>query len=167
MNNYPTDDCLSIMQGSGDANLDIYYSMQFVQNEEIVNTKKGMSCVYKFEHTPVVPGTVCGWIHYDHKMIYNFCASVAGLLTFQKIGTEVPEIVSGTLDHKENEINIVWEKEVKAGQTLLVVCYEFSLECQAPKQIECPKCQHKFYEHSDDPMSLQDLANGDGTLDMY
>src|SRR3954469_17199168 len=60
---YPTDDATSLQQlASGDGNLDIYYTHQFIQNETS-STDAGddvTSIFAPLEHTPVLAGTMTG-----------------------------------------------------------------------------------------------------------
>ena len=62
---YPGDDANSLMQlASGDANLDVYYSHQSIQNE-VSSTDDGVdtsSAFAPFEHTPILGGSVTGSI---------------------------------------------------------------------------------------------------------
>jgi hypothetical protein len=152
--------------------LDIYYPHQFVQNEENANTKSGIVCSYSLDHFPILANCVTGTIYYDGVALYVFYDK-NGKLVFT--GIDPPDdrifpIPSGEIDYANGVIKLTWNEKIPAGKSCLIVSYEYNLECQAPKQVECPKCNHKFFDgplYSDDFISLQQLADGSGTLDMY
>src|SRR5579859_3266794 len=60
---FPGDDALSLQQlASGDANLDIWFTHQFISGENQVSAGAGGGTVtnYTLEHTPVLAGTMTG-----------------------------------------------------------------------------------------------------------
>jgi len=182
---FPKDDEHSIQAGccgnftcDCTANLDIFYSHQYVQSEENANYGSGISCKHALEHTPVLPKTVIGTIYYNQVPLCTFHDKDDGSLLLSWLNTkeqhpeiDFPELVSGEINYTTGIVTLTWDRKIDAGKSRLVICYEYNLECQRtpPKQIECPKCNHKFYDvpACDDAFTLQQLANGDGNLDLY
>ena len=61
---FPGDDANSLQQlASGDANLSVYYSHQFVENETQADAGGDTSSSHVVEHTPVLAGTVTGTVY--------------------------------------------------------------------------------------------------------
>src|SRR3972149_8500788 len=63
---FPTDDAVSLQQlASGDANLSIFYSSQFIQNETSSTDAGGdVTSVYDVvEHSPILAGTLTGTVY--------------------------------------------------------------------------------------------------------
>jgi len=77
---FPGDDVNSLQQlASGDANLDIFYSSQFVQNESTATLARVASSSMNFgnlEHTPVLAGTVTGTVYYNGAAAQTFTVSL-------------------------------------------------------------------------------------------
>jgi hypothetical protein len=144
--------------------LEMFYSLQYVPNEEIANVKSGVECFYKFDHDPV-PNTISGTIYYNDVPLCVFLSKLNDL-EFQFIDTkeDLPTVLSGKVDSEG--VIITWDRKIGAGKSCLVVRYEYSLECNSPL-IECPKCNHKFFDPPANFPSLEDLANGEGNLDLY
>lgn len=127
---YPGDDINTMMQlASGDGNLDIYYSHQFVENETS-STDAGddtLSVFSPFEHTPVIAGTVTGTIYDGSDAIQNFVVDQSGTFTFTDIGSPSPKVTSATLDLTTGEMTLTWGSA--PGENHVVVSYEYNLEC--------------------------------------
>lgn len=127
---YPGDDTNTMMQlASGDGNLDIYYSHQFVENEtsSTDNGADTLSVFSPFEHTPVIAGTVTGTIYDGSTAIQNFNVDQSGTFTFTDIGSPSPKVTSATLDLTTGEMTATWG--TAPGENHIVVSYEYNLEC--------------------------------------
>lgn len=130
---FPGDDANSLMQkASGDANLDIFYSSQFVQNETS-STDDGADVNIAYaplEHTPVIPGTVTGTLYDGAVAIQTFTVSEAGAFTFTDIGSPTDKVtVAGScaINYTTGEITLVTNNAL--GSNKVVVSYEYNMEC--------------------------------------
>lgn len=127
---YPTDDASSMMQlASGDGNVDIYYTHQFVQNETSSNDAGGdTTSVYApLEHTPVLAGTMTGTVYDGTVAVQTFVVAENGTFTFSPIGSPSAYGTGGTLDLITGEVTLTWNSD--PGQNHIVTSYEYNLEC--------------------------------------
>lgn len=128
---FPGDDINSLQQlADGTANLDIYYSSQFVNNESS-NTDPGVgliSAYAPFEHTPILAGTMTGTVYLAGTPIQTFTVSSAGVFTFSSIGAPANTIASATLNLVTGEMVATWTI-ANPGANNLVVNYEYNMEC--------------------------------------
>jgi len=127
---FPGDDANSLQQlADGTANLDIFYSSQFVQNETS-NTDAGAIAVTAYaplEHTPIIAGTMTGSVFDGGVAIQTFTVSSTGTFTFTDIGAPAPKAVSGTLNLTTGEIVLTWNGA--PGPNNILVSYEYNMEC--------------------------------------
>jgi hypothetical protein len=130
-NGFPGDDANSLMQlADGTANLDIYYSHQFIQNEA-TSTDAGAdtAAVYSpLEHTPILPGTVTGTIYDGAVAVQTFVVSSTGTFTFTDIGTPSVKVTAGSLNNNTGELALTWNSA--PGTNNAVISYEYNMECQ-------------------------------------
>lgn len=133
---FPGDDANSLMQlASGDGNLDIYYSHQFIQNETS-STDDGLDVSSVFaplEHTPVLPGTVTGTVFDAAVAVATFAVSEAGSFTFSTIGAPVafPVSAGSSINLTTGEVVVAWDAGGGApGPNHIVINYEYNMECQ-------------------------------------
>jgi hypothetical protein len=127
---FPGDDVNSLQQfASGDANLDIYYSSQFIQNETSSTDAGGdtTSVFSPLEHTPVLAGTVTGTIYDGTTAIQTFTVAQSGTFTFSSIGSPSPTVTAGTLNVTTGEMTLTWSAD--PGANHIVVNYEYNMEC--------------------------------------
>lgn len=128
---FPGDDANSLMQlADGTANLDIFYSHQFVQNE-VSSTDAGTDVTAVFaplEHTPVLAGTVTGTIYDGATAVQTFVVSSAGTFTFTDIGSPSPKVTAGSLNNNTGELTLTWNSA--PGANNVVLSYEYNMECQ-------------------------------------
>lgn len=131
---YPGDDANSLMQkADGTANLDIWYSHQFVQNE-VTSTDDGADASSNYaplEHTPILAGTVTGTVYDGSTAIQTFVVSSAGTFTFADIGTPtIKGTASGSsLNVNTGELVLAWTGGTP-GANHVVISYEHNMECQ-------------------------------------
>lgn len=127
---YPTDDPTSLQQlASGDGNLEIFYTHQFVQNETS-STDAGddtVSVYAPLEHTPVLAGTMTGTVYDGSTAVQTFVVAANGTFTFTDIGTPSPKATSGTLDVVTGEVTLTWGSA--PGANHIVMSYEYNMEC--------------------------------------
>jgi hypothetical protein len=127
---FPADDINSLQQlADGTANLDIFYSSQFVQNES-TNTDAGAVALVAYaplEHTPILAGTMTGTVFVGATAVQTFTVSSAGVFTFSLIGAPAVFAVAGTLNLVTGEVTITFN--VAPGPNHLVVSYEYNMEC--------------------------------------
>lgn len=129
---YPTDDATSLQQlASGDGNLEIFYTHQFVQNE-VSSTDVGgdTSSIYApLEHTPVLAGTMTGTVYDGSTAIQTFVVAESGTFTFTDIGSPSPKAqASGSsLDLVTGELVLAWTAD--PGANHVVTSYEYNMEC--------------------------------------
>lgn len=129
---FPGDDVNSLQQlASGDANLDIFYTHQFVQNET-TSTDDGLDTLSVFsplEHTPILPGTITGTVYDGAVAVQTFVVSETGTFTFSTLGAPVNFVTSGTLNVTTGELTLTWNNA--PGDNHVVINYEYNLECNA------------------------------------
>ena len=129
---FPGDDVNSLMQtASGDANLDIFYSHQFIQNES-TNTDIGDDTVSVFaplEHTPVIAGTITGTVYDGNVAVQTFVVSENGTFTFTDLGTPVNKATAGSVNVTTGALTFTWNNA--PGDNHVVLSYEYNMECQA------------------------------------
>jgi hypothetical protein len=128
---YPGDDANTLMQtADGSANLDIWYTSQFVQNETS-STDGGASTLSVYsplEHTPVLPGTVTGTIYVGATAIQTFTVNESGSFAFQLLGSPTSKVTAGTLNQTTGEITFTWNSPA-GGANNFVASYEYNMEC--------------------------------------
>jgi hypothetical protein len=114
----------------GTANLDIFYTHQFVQNESTSTDNGGnvTSAYSPLEHTPILAGTITGTIYDGSLAVQTFVVSSTGTFTFSNIGSPATYVTAGSLNlttYEYNmecqqdlpEINLVIESEEIAAKT--------------------------------------------------
>lgn len=125
---FPGDDVNSLQQlASGDANLSVYYSHQFVENETQADAGGDTSSSHVVEHTPVLAGTVTGTVYDGSTAVQTFVVSESGSFTFTDIGTPVNKATGGTLNLTTGEVALTWNND--PGANSVVVSYEYNMEC--------------------------------------
>ena len=125
---FPGDDANSLQQlASGDANLSVYYSHQFVENESSPTDAGGTSTSFTVEHTPVLAGTVTGTIYDGNVAVQTFVVSESGSFTFSDIGTPAAKVTSATLNLTTGEVALTWNSD--PGANHVVLSYEYNMEC--------------------------------------
>jgi hypothetical protein len=124
---FPGDDANSLQQlASGDANLSVYYSHQFIENETHTDAG-GTSTAVTVEHTPILAGTMTGTVYDGATAIQTFVVAQNGTFTFTDISTPNPKVTSGTVDLTTGEIELTWGSN--PGPNSVVVSYEYNMEC--------------------------------------
>lgn len=127
---FPADDIYSLQQrANGDANLDVYYAHQFVQNETTsTDAGAGVAAVYApVEHTPVLGGTITGTAYDGAVPAATFVGSSTGALTFTDLTGGGIHPTAGTLNLTTGELAVTWS--APAGPNHLVINYEYNMEC--------------------------------------
>lgn len=132
---YPGDDANSLQQkASGDANLDIFYSHQYVSNET-TSTDNGAGSTSVFsplEHTPVIPGSITGVVYLDGTAIQSFTVSEAGAFTFTTLdssATTLAQTSGSSINVTTGEVVIDWNQTTAGANNYLVISYEYNMEC--------------------------------------
>ena len=129
---FPGDDKNSLMQdAAGNANLDMFYSSQFIQNET-TSTDDGSDTTSVFsplEHTPILAGTMTGTIYVGTTAIQTFTMPEAGTTSsFSNVnGVPSPAVTSATLNATTGALQLVWNGN--PGANSVVVNYEYNMEC--------------------------------------
>jgi hypothetical protein len=125
---FPGDDANSLQQrASGDANLDVFYSHQFVQNETQEDAGGDTSTVVSVEHTPVLAGTMTGTVYDGTTAVQTFVVAQDGTFTFSDIGTPAAKVTAGSVDLTTGELDLTWNSD--PGANKVVVSYEYNMEC--------------------------------------
>ena len=130
---FPGDDANSLQQlASGDGNLDIFYSHQFIQNETSSTDAGGdtLSVFSPLEHTPVLAGTITGTIYDGTTAVYTFTVSESGNSTVVAIGSPAVTITGGnpvTVNLTTGEVTVTWDAD--PGANHVVMSYEYNMEC--------------------------------------
>lgn len=128
---FPSDDANSLQQlADGTANLDIFYSSQFVQNE-VSSTDDGADATSTFnplEHTPVLAGTITGTIYDGTVAIQTFSVNSSGTFVFSDIGSPSPKVNAASVVTTTGEITMTWTGG-NPGANHIVLSYEYNMEC--------------------------------------
>jgi len=126
---FPGDDANSLMQrADGTANLSIFYSHQFVQNES-QEVAQGTTSTFNLEHTPVLAGTVTGTIYDNNVAVYTFTVASDGSLVLSAIGSPSPTVqTSSELVYSSGVLTLNWSGTTD-GAVKVVVSYEYNMEC--------------------------------------
>lgn len=127
---YPTDDVTSLQQlASGDGNLEIFYTHQFVQNEtSSIDAGDDVTSIFApLEHTPVLAGTMTGTVYDGAVAVATFVVAENGTFTFTAIGAPGVNPTAGTLDVVTGEVTLTWDGA--PGPNNMVVSYEYNMEC--------------------------------------
>ena len=129
---FPGDDANSLQQlASGDANLDVFYSSQFVQNESTASAATPASAVIAYgslEHTPVLAGTVTGTVYYNTAAVQTFVVNSSGSFTFTTVSGAVLA-TAGSLNLNTGEFGLTWNASAAGGLSNVVLSYEYNMEC--------------------------------------
>lgn len=135
---YPGDDVNSLQQlASGDANLDMYYSHQFIQNETS-STDDGLDMVSVFaplEHTPILGGSMTGTVFDGTTAVATFAVAENGAFTFTSIGSPdyTPLAAGSSVDLVTGEVVVQWSDTggggAGPGDNYILVNYEYNMEC--------------------------------------
>ena len=130
---FPGDDANTLQQlADGTANLDIFYSSQFVQNET-TSTDPGTitTSVYApLEHTPVLPGTITGTVFVGATAIQTFTVSAAGVFTFNDLVSGLSakgQATGSSINYTTGLVQVAWTGA--PGTNNLVMSYEYNMEC--------------------------------------
>lgn len=133
---YPSDDAVALQQlASGDANLDIYYTHQFIQNESSSSNPGGannwVSTYSPLEHTPVLAGTLTGTVYRGSTAVQTFVVSSSGTFTFTDIGAPAIKAISAgsSVDLNTGEVVVQWNSGGDPTTNHLVMSYEYNMEC--------------------------------------
>jgi len=127
---FPGDDANSLMQrADGTANLDIFYSSQFVQNETSnTDAGAGTSVTYDpVEHTPIFAGTITGTVYDGTTAVQTFVVSAGGTFTFTDIGSPATKATGGSVNLTTGEVSLTWN--AAPGDNHVVMSYEYNMEC--------------------------------------
>lgn len=125
---FPGDDANSLMQkADGTANLDIFYSHQFVQNERLVDAGGDTTSNFTLERGPILAGTITGTIYDGATAVYTFNFSAGGTFNKTEIGSPSPAVATGTIDLTSGALTLTWDSD--PGANSVVMSYESNLEC--------------------------------------
>jgi hypothetical protein len=125
---FPGDDANSLMQkADGTANLDIFYSHQFVQNERLVDAGGDTTSNFTLERGPILAGTITGTIYDGATAVYTFNFSAGGTFNKTEIGSPSPAVSTGTIDLTSGALTLTWDSD--PGANSVVMSYESNLEC--------------------------------------
>ena len=132
-NGFPGDDVNTLQQlASGDGNLDIWYSHQFIDSET-TSTDDGADATSVFsplEHTPVIAGTVTGTVYLEGSAIHNFVIDENGTASITDIGTPATSVTGINLNLTNGELMLNWDG-VPGASNHVVINYEYNMECNA------------------------------------
>jgi len=125
---FPGDDANSLQQlASGDANLSVYYTHQFVENESQADAGGDTNSVYMLEHTPVLAGTMTGTVYRGATAVDTFVVAQSGAFTFSTVDHSGAYATAGSLDLTTGEVDITWS--ANPGANRVVLSYEYNMEC--------------------------------------
>jgi len=129
---FPGDDANSLQQlADGTANLDVFYSHQFVQNEAHAFTLSGgtPTTADTLEHVPVVAGTVTGTVYVGNNVVQTFVvpANSSNLSLTNVDITGGDYVASGTLSLADGALALAWQAG-STGTGKVVISYEYNME---------------------------------------
>ena len=125
---FPGDDANSLQQlADGTANLSIYYSSQFVQNENHPDAGATSATTFVLEHTPVLAGTITGSIYLAGTMSQTFSFSSNGVFIPVTIGSPAQTVTAATLDLATGLVSFTWSGTPGTHNT--TISYEYNMEC--------------------------------------
>jgi hypothetical protein len=123
---FPGDDVNSLQQlADGTANLDVFYSHQFVQNESHADTG-GTTTDFTVEHIPVIAGTMTGTVYDGATVVNTFVVAAGGTMSVALVGNPTNKVTSGTLDPSTGVVSLTWNNN--PGDNTVVVSYEYNME---------------------------------------
>jgi hypothetical protein len=123
---FPADDVNSLQQrADGTANLDVFYSHQFVQNETHLDAG-GTTTAVTLEHVPVLAGTVTGVVYDGDVAVNNLVVGGNGVVTVTDVGTPTNKVTSGTINLTTGALSLTWNND--PGANKVVVSYEYNME---------------------------------------
>lgn len=128
---FPGDDANSLQQlASGDANLDIFYTHQFIQNEAS-STDDGAdtTSVYApLEHTPVLAGTITGTVYDGTTAVATFVVDENSDFTVTDLNGGTGAVpTDGSINLATGELVLTWDNA--PGSNHAVISYEYNMEC--------------------------------------
>ena len=127
---FPGDDINSLQQlADGTANLDVYYSSQFINNES-TSTDAGAdvnSVFSPLEHTPILAGTITGTVYDGSTAVQTFVVSSNGTFSFTSIGSPANIATAGSIDLTTGEFTLTWDNA--PGSNHCTISYEYNMEC--------------------------------------
>ena len=132
---FPGDDANSLMQlADGTANLNMWYSSQFIENETSATiTSVANQTVFGFtplEHTPVFTGTVTGTVFLSGVAWATFAVNQSGTVVVNNLQGGAPQLSSGTINATTGEIVLTFGSAPSASSTVyMLVSYEYNMEC--------------------------------------
>jgi len=124
---FPGDDANSLQQlADGTANLDVFYSHQFVQNEVHQNLSANVTSA-TLEHIPVIAGTVTGTVYVGTQVVNTFVVPAAGsTLSLTTVGAPSAYVTAGTLAVADGTLSLTWSGS--SGGSKVVISYEYNME---------------------------------------
>lgn len=126
---FPADDVNSLQQrADGTANLDVFYSHQFVQNETHLDAG-GTTTAVTLEHVPVLAGTLTGVVYDGDVAVNNIVVGSNGTVTVTDVGSPTNKVTSGTINLTTGALSLTWNSD--PGANKVVVSYEYNMEANA------------------------------------
>lgn len=126
---FPADDVNSLQQrADGTANLDVFYSHQFVQNETHLDAG-GTTTAVTLEHVPVLAGTLTGVVYDGDVAVNNIVVGGNGTVTVTDVGSPTNKVTSGTINLTTGALSLTWNND--PGANKVVVSYEYNMEGNA------------------------------------
>lgn len=124
---FPGDDANSLQQlADGTANLDVFYSHQFVQNEVHENLSANVTSA-TLEHIPVIAGSVTGTIYDGAVVVNTFVVPANGSsLSLTTVGSPSAYVTAGTLAVANGALALTWSGS--SGGSKVVISYEYNME---------------------------------------
>jgi hypothetical protein len=124
---FPGDDANSLQQlADGTANLDVFYSHQFVQNEVHENLSANVTSA-TLEHIPVIAGSVTGTIYDGAVVVNTFVVPANGSsLSLTTVGSPSAYVTAGTLAVANGTLALTWSGS--SGGSKVVISYEYNME---------------------------------------
>lgn len=124
---FPGDDVNSLQQlADGTANLDVFYSHQFVQNETHESVSGNVTSA-TLEHVPVIAGTVTGTVYDGTTVVNTFVVPATGSsLSLTTVGSPSAYVTAGSLDVSNGNLSLTWSGS--SGGSKVVISYEYNME---------------------------------------
>ena len=123
------------MQGTGSANLDMYYSYQFMQNETLDCTIYGKyHKITGFSFQKNKPQYITGTIYYKDVAIQTICSDTSNNNQFTVTSLpEMKDVFASKIGYlgKADCIVVNWSTDVDHNDVKIVASYEFAIGDQS------------------------------------
>lgn len=123
---FPSDDALALQQKADGDWMEEYYGSMFYQNEIMHAVAFGgkKQVFGPSEHTPIMKGTLTGYVNYNGDAVQTFVFNTAGVCTLTKIGTPWRYVENMSINWQTGQITATTNVAVNLEDIKLIISYE-------------------------------------------